>query len=71
MKFIRQYKLNEVMAEGGAVSQREAARLGRAEQLRALRDFEAGKIVTFKVMNNPKGFRLVISRFDFLKFDLY
>lgn len=40
-------------------SQREAARLGRAQQLKCLADFEAGRPVIFKVCNNPKGFKCV------------
>ena len=48
------------MAEGGAISQKEAARRGRMEQLKTLADFEAGKLVTFKVVNNPKGFKFVL-----------
>lgn len=39
-------------------SQREAARLGRAMQLKMLSEFEAGRPAVFKVTNNPKGFRI-------------
>lgn len=41
----------------GVVSQREAARLGRMQQLKVLADFEAGKTVVFKVMGKQQGFR--------------
>lgn len=45
------------MAAKDIASQREAARLGRAMQLKMLAEFEAGRPAVFKVCNNPKGFR--------------
>eukprot|EP00039_Didymoeca_costata_P018659 m.334435 g.334435 ORF g.334435 m.334435 type:complete len:366 (+) comp17354_c0_seq1:197-1294(+) len=41
-----------------AISAREDARRGRVAQLDILSQFEAGKPVTFKVHNNPAGFKL-------------
>lgn len=41
-----------------AISAREEARRGRIAQLEVLKQFEAGKPVTFKVHNNPAGFKL-------------
>ncbi len=41
-----------------AASAREAARLGRIEQLKVLGAYERGETVTFVVHNNAKGFKL-------------
>ena len=38
-------------------SAREAARLGRIEQLKVLEAFEQGKEVAFKVHNSANGYR--------------
>eukprot|EP00048_Salpingoeca_helianthica_P006060 m.94543 g.94543 ORF g.94543 m.94543 type:complete len:375 (-) comp13862_c1_seq3:1657-2781(-) len=46
------------MAAKDIASQREAARLGRAMQIKMLAEFEAGRPAVFKVCNNPKGFRI-------------
>lgn len=42
----------------GSQAAREAARLGRLDQLSVLKDFEEGKTVTFKVHNRPAGYKL-------------
>lgn len=42
----------------GAQTAREEARKGRVSQLSVLTDFQAGKPVTFKVHNNPTGYKL-------------
>lgn len=42
----------------GSQAAREAARLGRLEQLSILKDFEDGKEVAFKVHNKPSGYKL-------------
>eukprot|EP00036_Acanthoecidae_sp_10tr_P008829 CAMPEP_0182915798 /NCGR_PEP_ID=MMETSP0105_2-20130417/546_1 /TAXON_ID=81532 ORGANISM="Acanthoeca-like sp., Strain 10tr" /NCGR_SAMPLE_ID=MMETSP0105_2 /ASSEMBLY_ACC=CAM_ASM_000205 /LENGTH=375 /DNA_ID=CAMNT_0025052689 /DNA_START=278 /DNA_END=1405 /DNA_ORIENTATION=+ len=41
-----------------AANAREAARLGRVEQLKTLEAFERGETVTFKVHNKPSGYKL-------------
>lgn len=41
-----------------AATAREAARLGREEQLRVLEEYQKGKEVKFKVHNNEAGFKL-------------
>lgn len=43
----------------GSQAAREAARLGRIEQLAVLKDFEDGKGVLFKVHNRPQGYKLL------------